>query len=360
MIDLNQLQTSMPKPEPVVQAVANAMTHMGNASRGTHGNALEASMVVYDARRKLAQFFGCPKADHVVFASGGTEALNIAVKGSLSAGDHVITTSKSGCRILDSMGAEISYDFIPPDYSAAELPEKISERIRPDTRMVLCSHTIGITGNLCNLKAVGKVCREHKIRFIADAGETAGAVPIHIEEDLIDILCFSGHRYLFGPQGTGGLCIRPGITIRPLKSGGSGVQSYSKLQPPEYPAHLEAGTLNSHGIAGLSAALSFLLETGTERIRQHDQMLTERFYRNLMTSEKFIFYGDYDSTARMPAVVLNIRGMKAELLIEKLRSEYGIFAGLTGSAACFSFSYFNTEEEIDTVSNILLAIAGWT
>lgn len=358
MIYLNHLQTSMPKPDSVVQAVASAMTHMGNASRGTHGSALEASMTVYDARRRLAQFFGCPKPDHVVFTSGGTEAVNIAVKGILSAGDHVITTSESACMILDSMKPTVSYDFIPSDTDWKELPETIEMRISPKTRMVLCSHTFGMTGNLCDLTTIGSLCKKHDLLFVADVSESAGAAPLHMEESQIDILCFSGHRYLFGPQGTGGLCIRPGIEIRPLKSGGSGVQSYSKIQPPEYPAHLEAGTLNSHGIAGLSAALDFILTTGMDTICQHEQNLMQYFYRKLAASDRFHFYGNYDLSARIPTVVFSIGKIKSDFLAELLEKEYKMIVGLTGPAVCFSFSYFNTKEEADFAADILLAIAG--
>lgn len=366
VIYFNHIQTSMPKPEPVVQAVKRAMTHMGNASRGTHGSALEASMTVYNARQTLAQFFGCPRPDHVVFTSGGTEALNIALKGILSDGSHVITTSEAACEIMDSIPADISYDYAVPNTDWRSLLEEIRSLIRKETCAVVCSHTFGMTGNLCYLRPIGKLCRENNLLFITDAGITAGAAPINIEENNIDILCFSGHRYLMGPQGTGGLCIRPGVEIKPFKSGGSGVQSYSKVQPPEYPARLEAGTLNSHGIAGLSAALKFISSVGADRIRQHDLELMYRFYRRISGSDHITVYGNFYSVPRLPVVTLNLHGMKSSELIEHLETRHGIIAGHVSSvqdgqpitAVCFSFSYFNTEAEVDFAANILLALAG--
>lgn len=362
MIYLNHIETTMPKPEPVIRAVSTAMTHMGNASRGTHGSALQASMTVYETRRKLSRFFGCSRPDHVVFTSGGTEALNIAVKGAILPGSHVITTSESACTIMDSMDPAVSYDLISADIDWKTLPDILEKRVRPETCAVICSHVCTRTGHLYDLKQFGNFCRMHQLLFIVDASQTAGIFPINMEENNIDILCFSGHKYLLGPQGTGGLCIRPGIEIRPLKSGGSGVQSYSQTQPPEYPARLEAGTLNSHGIAGLSAALNLISEMGIDRIRQRELNLMYRFYHKASSSDRITVYGNFYSVPRIPAVTLNIETMEPAALTDRLR-QYGIAAGLIASsmsgpaAVIFSFSYFNTEDEIDTAVNTLLAIA---
>lgn len=362
MIYLNNIETTMPKPEPVIHAVSMAMVHMGNASRGTHDSALQASMTVYETRRKLARFFGCSRPDHVVFTSGGTEALNIAVKGSILPGSHVLTTSESACTIMDSMDPAVSYDLISADINWKTLPDILEKQIRPETCAVICSHACPHTGNLYDLKQPGSFCRLHHLLFIVDASQTAGIFPIDMEENNIDILCFSGHKYLFGPQGTGGLCIRPGIEIRPFKSGGSGVQSYSQTQPTEYPARLEAGTLNSHGIAGLSAALDLISEMGIDRIRQRELDLMYRFYHKISTSDRITIHGNFCSIPRIPAVTLNLINMEPSVLIDRLRQS-GIVAGLMTSsvsgpsAAVFSFSPFNTEEEVDTAADTLLAIA---
>lgn len=362
MIYLNNIETTMPKPEPVIRAVSDAMTHMGNASRGTHGSALQASMTVYETRRKLAQLFGCSRPDHVVLTSGGTEALNIAVKGALLPDRHVITTSESACAIMDSMDPAVSYTLISADTDWKTLPLALEKMLRPETCAVICSHADLHTGNLYDLKLIGKFCRQHGLLFIVDASQTAGVFSIDMEENDIDILCFSGHKYLFGPQGTGGLCIRPGVEIRPFKSGGSGVQSYSQTQPPEYPARLEAGTLNSHGIAGLSAALDLISDTGIDRIRQRELNLMYRFYHKASSSDRITVYGNFYSVPRIPAVTLNTQNMEPSALTDRLR-QHGIAAGLMApsasgpAAVTFSFSYFNTEDEIDTAVNTLLAIA---
>lgn len=362
MIYLNNIETTMPKPEPVIRAVSMAMTHMGNASRGTHDSALQASMTVYETRKKLARFFGCSRPDHVVFTSGGTEALNIAVKGSVLPGSHVITTSESACTIMDSMDAGVSYDLISSDINWKTLPDILETRICPETSAVVCSHACLRTGNLYDLKQLGSFCRLHRLLFIVDASQTAGILPIDMEESSIDILCFSGHKYLFGPQGTGGLCIRPGIEIRPFRSGGSGVQSYSQTQPAEYPSRLEAGTLNSHGISGLSAALDLIFEMGMDRIRQREQDLMYRFYHKISASDRITFYTNVYSSPQIPVLTLNLINMEPSVFIDRLRQS-GIAAGLMTSsvsgpaAAVFSFSPFNTEEEIDIAADTLLAIA---
>jgi len=358
----------------VIKAVVHAMTTMGNASRGTHGDALEASQIVYRTRQKLANLFGCPRADHVIFASSGTEALNIAIRGTLWESCHVIVMSNSACEIIDSINrdhqmAPISYDRIPDDTDWKNIHHTIAGKVRPDTKAIICSHDCSLTGNTFDLRQIGKLAREKHLLFIADASRTAGLFPIHMEEMFIDVLCFSGHKNLMGPQGTGGLCIRPGVEIRPFKVGGSGVQSYSKTQPIEYPARLEAGTLNSHGIAGLSAALDYLEATGMDLIRQRTLDLMYRFYHGIAQSDHIIVYGNFYSVPRIPAVTLNIQGIRPETLVERLQKYHGIKASvISGSlghasvsatnftAVCFSFSYLNTETDVDDAIRTLLAI----
>ena len=375
MIYLNSIETTTPKPEPVIKAVVRAMTTMGNASRGTHGDALEASQIVYRTRQKLANLFGCPKADHVAFASSGTEALNIAIRGTLCEPCHVIVMSNSACEIIDSINrdyqmAPITYDRIPDDTDWKNIHHTIAGKVRPDTKAIICSHDCSLTGNIFDLRQIGKLARDKHLLFITDASRTAGLFPIHMEEMLIDVLCFSGHKYLMGPQGTGGLCIRPDVEIRPFKVGGSGVQSYSKTQPVEYPARLEAGTLNSHGIAGLSAALDYLEATDMDPIRQKMLDLMYRFYHGIAQSDHIIVYGNFYSVPRIPAVTLNIQGIRPEMLAEQLQKYHGIKASviygalghatstaIDSAAVNFSFSYFNTETEVDDTIRALLAIA---
>ena len=380
MIYLNHIETTQPKPQPVIDAVVRAMTTMGNASRGTHDSALQASQTVYQTRKKLADFFGCPRPDHVIFTSGGTDALNIALKGTLSGSCHVVLTSVSYCAIIDEMNrtsdsCHISYDLIPDDTPWKDIRYNISTRIRPDTCAIICSHDCRLTGNLYDLRQIGKLAREKHLLFIADVSRSAGLYPVHMEESFIDILCCSGHKSLMGPQGTGILCVRPGVEIRPFKHGGSGVQSYKKTQPSEYPARLEAGTLNGHGIAGISAVLDYITKTDMEKIRQSELDLMYRFYHGISGQPAITVYGNYYSVPRLPLVNLNMEGIPAEDLTDRLYRYHGIKAGIvTGTsvsgidpttasaskvtAASFSFSHFNTQEETEHVIQTLLAIAG--
>jgi len=272
MIYLDNAATTRLKPQSVIDAVVKAMTTMGNASRGAHGSALEASRAVYNTRYKLAKLFGCKRPDHVVFTCNSTEALNIAIRGVLNSGDHVISTDlehNSVLRplyLLESEGI-ISLDFVSADPQGRPRMDEFESLIRPNTRVIVCTHASNLTGEIVDLYEVGRIAKQHGVMLIVDASQTAGCVPIDMDAMNIDILCFTGHKGIYGPQGTGGLCIREGVEIRPFKVGGSGIHSYMKFQPEEYPTRLEAGTLNSHGLMGLSAALDFLEEIGVERCR---------------------------------------------------------------------------------------------
>ena len=263
MIYLDNAATTRRKPQPVIDAVVKAMTTMGNASRGAHDSALEASRAVYETRCKVARLFGCTRPDHVVFTCNSTEALNIAISGTLNDGDHVITTDLEHNSVLRPLyrleeAGTISLSFVPADWRGQVNYDDFAALIRPETRAIVCTHASNLTGQMIDIARVGALAKERGLLFIVDASQTAGCVPIHMEDMGVDVLCFTGHKGLMGPQGTGGLCIREGIEIRPFKVGGSGVQSYRKEQPEEYPTRLEAGTLNSHGLMGLSAALDFI------------------------------------------------------------------------------------------------------
>ena len=367
MIYLDNAATTRQKPPQVIDAVVNAMTTMGNAARGAHGSALQASRAVYDARCKLAKLFGCPRADHVVFTCNSTEALNIAICGTLSPGDHVISTDlehNSVLRPLYRLEAErhVSLSFVPADRQGRPDMSAFESLIRPETRAIVCTHASNLTGNMVDIARVGAVTRAHGLLFIVDASQTAGAAPIDMEAMGIDILCFTGHKGLMGPQGTGGLCIREGVEIRPWKVGGSGVQSYSRTQPEEYPTRLEAGTLNSHGIMGLSAALDFIRDTGVEAIGRHERDLMRRFYDGVSAIEGVTVYGDFSREERGAIVALNIRDYDSGEIADALSQSYDIatrpgahcaprmhqaLGTVEQGAVRFSFSWFNTREEVD-------------
>ena len=377
MIYLDNAATTRRKPPQVIDAVVNAMTTMGNAARGAHSSSLEASRALYDARCKLAKLLGCPQPDHVIFTANSTEALNIAINGTLNPGDHVISTDLEHNSVLRPLyrleeAGTISLDFVPADRLGNIDYAGFERLIRPETRAIVCTHGSNLTGTLVDLKRVGEVCRRNSLLFIVDASQTAGAVPVHMEEMGVDILCFTGHKGLMGPQGTGGLCVRPGVEIRPWKVGGSGVHSYDRSQPQDYPTRLEAGTLNSHGIMGLSAALDFIQEVGVEEIARHEAALTCRFYDGVSRIDGVTVYGDFSQPERGAIVTLNIRDYDSAEMSDALSQAYDIatrpgahcaprmhqaLGTVDQGAVRFSFAWYNTQEEVDAAIQAVAELA---
>ena len=376
MIYLDNAATTLRKPQCVIDAVVQAMNSMGNAGRGAHSNSLSASRVVYDTRCKVAKLFGCKRPDHVVFTCNSTEALNIALNGIFEPGDHVITTDlehNSVLRPLYRLEKEgvIALDFVPADKQGRPNYASFEGLIRENTRAIVCTHASNLTGNMIDIARVGKIAHNHGLLFVVDASQTAGAVPIDMEAMDIDILCFTGHKGLMAPQGTGGLCIREGVEIRPFKVGGSGVHSYDREQPSPYPTRLEAGTLNSHGIAGLSASLDYVNQIGVEAIRSHENALMRRFYDGVSKINGITVYGDFDSE-RTAVVTLNIWDEDSSMISDVLFEDYEISTrpgahcaprmhealGTTEQGAVrFSFSWFNTEEEVDAAIRAVAELA---
>lgn len=366
-IYLDNAATTLKKPPQVAEAMINALRTLGNSARGAHEGAMDASHTIYGARVKLARFFNCARPDHVVFASNVTEALNTAVNGLLSPGDHVVSTDlehNSVLRPLYRLEAErgIQLDFVPADKRGNLDYADFERLLRSDTRLVVCTHASNLTGNVVDVKRVAEIAHARGALLVVDAAQTAGTRPVDMQALGADVLCFTGHKGLMGPQGTGGLCIREGVEIRPLKVGGTGVQTYSRAQPAQLPARLEAGTLNGHGIAGLSAAIDWLNEVGVARIQSKEAALTRRFYEGVRAVPGVTVYGDF-SGDHAAIVSLNIRDYDSGAVSDALSEDYGI-ATRPGAhcaprmhdalgtkeqgAVRFSFSWFNTEEEVDT------------
>lgn len=366
MIYLDNAATTLHKPPQVAEAMINAMQSMGNSSRGTHAGSMAASHTVYDARVKLAKLFGCPRADHVVFTANITESLNIAINGLIGKGDHVITTDcehnsvlRPLYRLEDEQGVELS--FVSADKQGNLDYDAFERLMQSNTRAIVCTHASNLTGNLTDLQRVSAVAKAHGVLLIVDAAQTAGAYPIDMTALGIDVLCFTGHKGLMGPQGTGGLCVREGLELRPWKVGGSGVQSYSRTHPTQMPTCLEAGTMNGHGIAGLSAAVDFIAEVGVSTIHERETALMNRFYNGVKDMPGITVYGDF-SRERTAIVTLNLGDYESGAVSDALSEDYGI-ATRPGAhcaprmhealgtkqqgAVRFSFSWFNTEGEID-------------
>ena len=376
MIYLDNAATTMHKPKKVIDAVVCAMSSMGNAGRGANEASLSASRIIYDTREKLCRFFHGENPRQIVFTNNSTESLNIAIKGLLNPGDHVITTMLEHNSVLRPLyemkekGVELT--IIESDKNGRFRLEDMEAAIRPNTKMIVCTNGSNLTGNYVPLKPVGELAKKHDILFVVDASQTAGVFPIDVQDMMIDVLCFTGHKGLLGPQGTGGMYVKEGIKIRPLKTGGSGVQTYSKTHPAEMPTALEAGTLNGHGIAGLHAAMSYLEETGVDHIRAREQELMWRFYEGVKDIPEITIYGDFSTKERCAIVTLNIGEYDSSEVSDALLTEYSISTRPGGhcaplmhealgtveqGAVRFSFSHYNTEEEGDTAIEAVRELA---
>ena len=376
MIYMDNAATTMQKPKKVVQAVAAAMESMGNAGRGAHGASLSASRTVYDTRELLCRFFNGTSPRQIVFTANSTESLNIAIKGVLNPGDHVVTTVMEHNSVLrplyemEKKGVELT--FVKTDERGVMDLADLEAAIRPDTKAIVCTNGSNLTGNYVDVEAVGAVAAKYNVLFIVDASQTAGVFPIDVQKMNIDVLCFTGHKGLLAPQGTGGLYVREGLTVQPLLSGGSGVQTYNKKHPVEMPTALEAGTLNGHGIAGMNAALAYLEETGIDTIREREQELMWKFYEGVKDIPNVTVYGDFSTKNRCAIVALNIGDYDSAEVSDELLTEYGIstrpgghcaplaheaLGNVEQGAVRFSFSHYNTDEEIETAIRAIEELA---
>ena len=347
------------------------MASMGNSGRGVHDASLYAGRIIYRARESLAELLGAAAPEQVVFTANATESLNLVLGGLFGPGDHVITTVCEHNSVLRPLyrlqGVELS--VLPVKAEAGEerqagilAYDELESLLRPNTKALIITHASNLTGNITDLEQAAAFAKKHSLLLIVDAAQTAGAVPMDMERMGIDVLCFTGHKGLYGPQGTGGVCVCPGLSIRPLKVGGSGIHSFDREHPSEMPAALEAGTLNGHGIAGLGAAARWLLEIGVEQIRAREQALLRRFVDGVKEVEGVTLYGNPDLDRRTGIQSLNIRDYDSARVADWLYEDYGI--AVRGGAHCaplmhealgtreqgvvrFSFSYFNTEAEAD-------------
>ena len=375
MIYLDNAATTMKKPQCVIDAVVAAMSHMGNAGRGATSAALDASRVIYDTREKLSDLFNLQTPSRVAFTCNSTESLNTAIKGILSSGDHAITTALEHNSVLrplydlQSKGMELS--IVDCDENGNIDYNDFEKLIKENTKAIVCTHVSNLVGNVLDVKKIGSIAKKHNLIFIVDASQSAGVFPIDMQDMNIDILCFTGHKGLLGPQGTGGICVREGIDVRPLKVGGSGVNTFSKEQPVEMPTHLEAGTLNGHALAGLNAALDYLKEEGIDNIQKREEELMFRFYNGIKDIKDIKIFGNFENK-RAAIVTFNVGDIDSAAFSDELSFAYDIStrAGahcaplmhkamntVEQGAVRFSFSHYNTEEEIDTAIKAVKEIA---
>ena len=378
MIYLDNAATTMHKPQTVVDAVTQAMCSLGNAGRGATSGALDAARTIHGCRAKLARLLGCPRADHVCFTPSSTAALNTAINGVVRPGDRVVTTvleHNSVLRPLNRLAAEqdVTVEHAGCDANGVLDYDELERLMTPGTRAVVVTHASNVTGNAVDVARVAAMAHAAGALVIVDASQSAGAAKIDMAAMELDIVCFTGHKGLMGPQGTGGLAVAEDVDVAPWAMGGTGVHSFDTLQPLEWPTRLEAGTLNGHGIAGLSAGLDFIeTQGGVEAIAAHERALADRFLAGVCEIPGITLYGAFDQPTRSAIVSLNVGDVDSAEISDALMQGWGI--ATRPGAHCaplmhralgterqgvvrFSFGYFNTDEEVDMAIEALLDLA---
>ncbi len=370
MIYFDNAATSWPKPPPVVEAITNCISEVGaNPGRSGHRLSIEAGRIVYAAREAVAELFAARDPLRVVFGQNVTEALNLALRGLLRPGDHVITSSiehnsvMRPLRALERRGVSLTIVQCSPEGFLD--PAAVEAAVRPDTGMVALNHASNVVGTLLPVREVGQIARGHDLLLMVDAAQTGGAYPIDVESDMIDLLGFTGHKSLCGPMGTGGLIIGERVDLarlEPLKRGGTGSRSEYEEQPGFLPDLCESGTLNVPGLAGLRAAVRWLLERGVEGIRARETALTQSLLNGLQAISTVTVYGPLDNELQVATISFNVSGMECSEVGLRLDEEHDIMCrvGLHCSPAAhrtigtfpagtvrFGLGSFNTVEEVD-------------
>lgn len=366
---LDNAATTFPKPPEVIRFMAEFYTTKGvNPGRTGFDLAVMAEQTILDARRALTAFFGGTDANRLVFGHNVTDALNLLISSALRPGDHAITTCLEHNSVLRPMyfmrkhGVDV--DFVPFDSDGYVHPEEIEVRIRPETRLVVVNHGSNVIGTIQPVAEIGRICREHGVLFAIDAAQTAGVIPIDVEKMCVDVVCFTGHKSLFGPPGTGGMYLGDRVDLTPCRSGGTGVKSALPRQPDEYPWRMEFGTLNSMGIAGLLAAQEWIAaQGGVEKISEHEMKLARGLVEGMSEIPGVVLYcADLDRD-HLPVLAFNVEGVDASLVGTVLDVDHDVItrtglhcaplvhegigtAKLNGSVR-FSVGPFNTEEDVE-------------
>ncbi len=377
MIYLDNAATSWPKPEIVYQTVDKVMRQIGaNPGRSGHAMAVEAGRIVQETRELAAELFRISQPSQVVFTLNVTDSLNLALKGLLQAGDHVITSSmehNAMARPLEALrktGVTVSKVVTSP--VSGVLPQDIKQAIRPNTKLIAITHASNVTGTLNPISEIGQIAKAAGIVFLVDSAQTAGVFPINVQEMGIDLLAFPGHKALLGCQGVGGLYIDRRIVLKPLREGGTGNKSESLEQPDELPERFESGTLNTPGIAGLGAGIRYIVETGVDKIKHQEETFTNMLLAGLEKIPGVILYGPPLGQPRAAVVSFNIGQVSAAELCLILDRSFQIavrpglhcapdahqtLGTLQGGTVRISPGYLNTEEEIETCLQAIASIA---
>ncbi|WP_343002007.1 aminotransferase class V-fold PLP-dependent enzyme [Intestinibacter bartlettii] len=373
-IYLDNAATSFPKPKEVATAVYDFMVNNGTSSgRGSYKKAMQSDYIVYECRKLIGKLFNFDNPKKVIFTSNVTDSLNIAMRGILKENDHVITSSlehNAVWRCLKTLERDINIkiDTVECSKDGITNPQDIKKYIKKDTALIVYTQASNVLGTIQPIREIGAIAREHNIPFLVDSAQSAGAMKIDVKEDNIDILAFTGHKSLLGPMGTGGLIINKDIDIKPLKAGGTGGDSAYEYQPDYYPNHLETGTSNVSGIAGLREAIKFLNKEGIENIHNKEKELTKYALEKLETVKDIEIYGPKDCEKMLSVISFNIKDKRPEDVGSILDQKYDIMlrAGLHCAPTAHSvigtkergtlrigLGYFNEKEDIDKLVEAL-------
>ena len=361
----------------MAEAVACALTSFGGVGRGVHPASLAAGMAVYDARARVAELLGAPSAARVAFALNVTMALNTAIDGLLAPGEGAVTTAASHNSVLrplfrarDERGCWIEVAGIRPDASLDW--ESYKRALARGPKLVVVTHASNLTGDVYDVARMARMAHEAGALFVLDAAQSVGALPVDMSALGVDVLCFTGHKSLFGPQGTGGLCVADGVDIPPFVEGGSGVHSYDERHPRFMPEALEAGTVNAHGLAGLAAGVAFLQDVGVEQVHAHVSRLADVFEAGARDVPGVRILGGRGGVDRSGIVALNVGDADSAQVADRLAQEFDIC--VRAGAHCaplmhralgterqgavrFSFSWFNTAAEVEAAVQALASVA---
>lgn len=367
MIYLDNAATTFPKPPAVWEAMEDVIKNKGaNPGRSGHRLSVEAGRILWEAREMLYSFIGAEEPEEIILTSNATEALNLAIKGCLKPGDHCIITSmehNSVARPVHALAAAgVEFDIVEADTEGIIRAEDIKKAIKDNTKLVAVSHGSNLTGSVQPVEEVGKICREAGVYFLVDAAQTLGVLPFNVKKLNADMVAFPGHKGLYGPPGTGGLYLRRGLVLTPLKEGGTGGQSETLEQPGNCPDRYESGTANTVGIAGLRAGVKFVAQLGVHHIEEKEKDLLSLMLSGLKRFDEVEVYGPQDLNKRLPVVAFNIRGMDAAEVGFILDRVYDIavrtglhcaplahrtMGTLESGAVRASLSYYNTREEVE-------------
>ena len=377
MIYLDNAATTFPKPEAVYNSMMDCMkNYCANPGRAGHKLAMKAAREIYDTRENIAKLFNIDNPMNIVFTNNATDSLNLAIKGVVNQGDHIITTSMEHNSVIRPIKSLEKYGIentiVECDKEGFLDIKDLKKAIRPNTKLIVTTHASNVCGTLIDIKAVSEVAKSNNILYLVDASQTAGVYNIDLQEITLDMLAAPGHKGLLGPQGTGILYIREGIDINILKEGGTGSKSEDLFQPDLLPDKYESGTHNTPGIVGLNEGVKFIFKEGIDKIKDYEEKLCRYMLKRLDEIPNIKIYGPKDASKRAAVITINIEDMDSGEITFLLDSEYNIatrsgihcaplahktLGTLKQGAVRFSMGYFNTKEEIDIVIQALKDIS---